>query len=44
MAGRQTRSHAAEEVARIVNDDKDDSDVSSFEGKREHDASHKFSA
>lgn len=44
MAGRQTRSHAAEEVARIVNDDKDDSDVSSFEGKGEHDASHKFSA
>lgn len=44
MAGRQTRSHAAEEVARIVNDDKDDSDVSSFEGKGGHDASHKFLA
>ena len=25
MAGRQTRSHAAKEVARIVNDVKDDS-------------------
>ena len=42
MAGRQTRSHAAKEVARNVNDVKDDSDVSSFEGKGGHDASHKF--
>lgn len=39
---RQTRSHTATEVARIVNDVPDDSDVSSFEGKEGHDASIKF--
>ena len=42
MAGRQTRSRAAKEVARIVNDVPDDSDVSSFERKGGHDASYKF--
>lgn len=42
MAGRQTRSRMLQKKLPIVNDVKDDSDVSSFEGKGGHDATHKF--